>query len=295
MPVVEPVKPFRMLMRKEVPVGFGHGRQELWHAHLDIKGETPLSEAECRILLSMKEEIRKDFGLLVDDQPFCRLRPEQYAEVERRASRDIAELLADSELYGAPLAHWTLKTGHADFTGRSSVFHDAFIRIAEMAEDLNRPAYVEVERVRRIVFPASPTASVARSGSLPSFSVSPFELVALKDIGREFRDTEVHVTVEKLEEADPQVFAELFQRLGFRIAYRDRTDGGVSIVATAQGFEPDISRLFLASLDWTQACQASGYVRCDVTVKKEDIAWHRVMNDPYVLPVILPGSLRFLS
>ena len=67
-------------MKKEVPVVGGVGRNELRHAHLDIRGETPLSPSELEVLASLKDEVQS-FGFLVDDQPFCRFRQEEVEEM----------------------------------------------------------------------------------------------------------------------------------------------------------------------------------------------------------------------
>ena len=178
---------------------------------------------------------------------------------------------------------------HSEFSTDAGLFKSAAVCMAHAADKLGRPAYVEVERVKQ-VWLKPPGKTIHPSAA--RFPLRPLEFTELSKLGRTFRDAEVHITVDHLEEADPEVFSDLFQRVGFKIAYRPRTDHGTSIVATAQGFEPDVARLFVASLDWAKTVHQFGLVRCDIGIKAEYIVWHYLANDPQLMPVIVPGSAQ---
>jgi hypothetical protein len=277
-----------MTILSETPLWEGFGRQMSWHAHLDIKGLAPFAKKEEEVLHELSRELRESFEFLVDDQPFNRLKTEELGKIVPAAGSEILDLLAREDLYGAPLAHWTIKSNHSENSNRSGQFRRAYERLGEVATTLNRPAYIEVERVRQFTFPG---LTVKRVGDWQQLPTRPFELTSVEDLGRTFRDSEIHVSFEDMSSVNPKVFEDMFGRVGFRIAYRALRNNKTRIIATAQGFEPDMSFLYGLSIKWIRSMQNAGYIGCAVKLKWEEIIWHRLMNNPEVMPAVAPGSL----
>jgi hypothetical protein len=277
------------LILKEVPLKEGMGRKVLWHAHLDIQGRNPFESRERQLLEAFQKSIKQQEGFTFDDQPFNRLKAEELKRIIPATGSDLIELLTRQDLYGAPLAHWTIMSTHAENSPRADGFRRAYLALADVAEKLGRPSYVEIERVRQQTLPFDGEKTPTKYQALPA---SPFTLVPVDSLGRTFRDSEVHISFADMALVDPQVFQDLFGRLGWRIAYRYYAETGeTSIIATIQGFEPDMSVLYAKTLAWAKQNQASGNIRCDVRLKWEEIIWHRLMNSPEVMPVVTPGSL----
>jgi hypothetical protein len=275
---------------KESSLEGGMGRKIFWHAHLDIKGPAPFAQEEVQLLELLQAEVRQRYGLKVDDQPFNRMKADELAQVIPASGADLIELLAREDLYGAPLAHWTIMSSHPENSPRADDFRKAYLCLADVAEELGRPSYIEVERVRQEVIRFSEESKPR--GDYLVFSAEPFRLVSVESLSRTFRDSEVHISFADMSLVDPRVFEDLFGRLGFRIACRYYAETGeTSIIATAQGFEPDMSVLYAKALSWVHHNQTSGNIRCDVRLKWEEIIWHKLMNNPEVMPAIVPGSL----
>jgi hypothetical protein len=275
----------------ETALSGGMGRKCLWHAHVDIKGDNPLSKQETEVLGNLQAEVLRRYGLRVNNDPFNRLLAHKLAEVLGTKGAHLADLLADDAIYGAPRAHWTIMANHPEGSPEAEDFRQAYIYLADGVEALARPTYIEVERVRFQNLKPSGQGQVA-GGDYQAFPIEPFQFVPVESLGRTFRDSEVHISFADMSLVDPLVLEDLFGRVGFRTAYRYYEETGeASIIATAQGFEPDMSLLYIRALSWANGLLEQGLVRCDVRLKWEEIIWHKLMNNPEVMPAIVPGSL----
>ncbi len=273
------------------------GHAHYYHLHIDL--QKPIDPWQKEKLESFRALAKMDdFNLSWEN--FHRLDPTEAQKVFGEVK--LARTLSNPDIFGAPIGgHLTIKHTGLPYGDKFNLFINTYRKACELVEGLStvgQTGYLELEEIgwrKSLVLPLKAVPGKKEIKTLSAstrYPLLPFTKVTLEELERNFRTTEIHLSLSHVTMVDESVPLSLFQN-GFYSAFRQRKegDGGFSTIATIQGFEGEIGTVRETVWGWIEKCAEENMLAGTIDMKQEDIvAFCLFGTDPKVQQVIRPRS-----